>query len=88
MERKEIINEIALILEQWNIRAYVNIDLPMIVTELDIWVNDSGDCDGEDLQVYAIGYENNVFGVFVGNSDFFPFDELTDNEIERIYESL
>lgn len=76
MNRQDIINDIALYLEKQNQNNNTNIDLPLVVKELNIW--------GQ----YAIGYEGNRFGIFVGKDNFWGFEELSDEEIEMIYESL
>lgn len=76
MNRQDIINDIALYLEKQNQNNNTNIDLPLVVEELNIW--------GQ----YTIGYEGNRFGIFVGKDNFWGFEELSDEEIEMIYESL
>lgn len=77
MNRQDIINDIALYLEKQNQNNNTNIDLPLVVEELNIWGH-----------VYAIGYEGNRFGIFVGKDNFWGFEELSDEEIEMVYESL
>lgn len=88
MNKQEMINDIALYLEKVNQNSNTNIDLPLVVEELDIWLNNSDNNEGEDFQVYAIGYEGDKFGLFVGEDDFWGFDELSDEEIEMVYESF
>lgn len=89
MTKKEMINEIALIIESENIKSKTSIGLPLVVEDLDIWVNNSDDDNGEYFKVYGIGQnEDDEFGVFVGEDDFFSFDELTQEEVERIFELL
>ena len=88
MNRQDIINDIALYLEKQNQNNNTNIDLPLVVEELNIWVNNSNNNEGEDFHAYAIGYEGNRFGIFVGKDNFWGFEELSDEEIEMVYESL
>ena len=57
------------------------------LSDMNIWINNS-DGDGEDMEVSTIGFNNDVFGVYVGYDDFFPFDELSDDEIEMIYDNV
>ena len=76
MNRQDIINDIALYLETQNQNNNTNIDLPSPVEQL----NTRGH--------YALGYEGNRFGIFVGKDNFWGFEELSDEEIEMIYESL
>ena len=76
MNRQDLINDIALYLEKQNQNHNTNIDLPLVVEESNIW--------GQ----YAIGYEGNRFGIFVGKDNFWGFEELSDEEIEMVYESL
>ena len=55
----------------------------------DLWFNNSNNCEGEDLEVWGIGVNKfGVYGVCVGDNDFFAFDELTDDELEDIYEII
>lgn len=87
MNRQEMINDMALYLEKVNQKSNTNIDLPLVIEDSDLWLNNS-DNNGEDFLVYAIGYDNDTFGVFVGEDDFWGFDELSDEEIEMVYETL
>ncbi len=87
MNRQEMINDMALYLEKVNQKSNTNIDLPLVIEDSDLWLNNS-DNNGEDFLVYAIGYDNDTFGVFVGEDDFWGFDELSDEEIEMAYETL
>lgn len=87
MNRQEMINDMALYLEKVNQKSNTNIDLPLVIEDSDLWLNNS-DNNGEDFLVYAIGYDNDTFGVFVGEDDFWGFDELSNEEIELIYETL
>ncbi len=87
MNRQEMINDMALYLEKVNQKSNTNIDLPLVIEDSDLWFNNS-DNNGEDFLVYAIGYDNDTFGVFVGEDDFWGFDELSNEEIELIYETL
>ena len=57
------------------------------LSDMNIWLNNS-DGEGEDMEASAIGFDNGVFGVFVGYDDFFSFDELSTDEIEMIYNSI
>ena len=87
MNRQEMINDMALYLEKVNQKSNTNIDLPLVIEDSDLWFNNS-DNNGEDFLVYAIGYDHDRFGVFVGEDDFWGFDELSNEEIELIYETL
>ena len=58
------------------------------LSDMDVWLNNSDGEDGEYMQVSAIGFNNGVFGVYVYDDDFFPFDELSDDEIEVIYNAV
>ena len=87
MNRQEMINDMALYLEKVNQKSNTNIDLPLVIEDSDLWLNNSNN-NGEDFLVYAIGYDNDTFGVFVGEDDFWGFDELSDEEIEMAYETL
>lgn len=87
MNRQEMINDMALYLEKVNQKSNTNIDLPLVIEDSDLWLNNS-DNNGEDFLAYAIGYDNDTFGVFVGEDDFWGFDELSNEEIELIYETL
>ena len=87
MNRQEMINDMALYLEKVNQKSNTNIDLPLVIEDSDLWLNNS-DNNGEDFYMYAIGYDNDTFGVFVGEDDFWGFDELSDEEIEMAYETL
>ena len=87
MNRQEMINDMALYLEKVNQKSNTNIDLPLVIEDSDLWLNNS-DNNGEDFLVYAIGYDNDRFGVFVGEDDFCGFDELSDEEIEMVYETF
>ena len=87
MNRQEMINDMALYLEKVNQKSNTNIDLPLVIEDSDLWLNNS-DNNGEDFLVYAIGCDNDTFGVFVGEDDFWGFDELSDEEIEMAYETL
>lgn len=55
---------------------------------LGIWLNNSNNFEGEDMECYGIGYQSNKLGVFCGYDDFFSFDELDDYEIEEIYDAI
>lgn len=57
------------------------------IEEFDIWVNNS-DGEGEDFNAYAIGYLKDEFGLFVGENDFFPFSELSQEEVEMVYDTI
>ena len=54
----------------------------------DVWVNSSGDNEGEDIQVETLEFDGSDFGVYLANDDFYPLNELTDNELERLYEDV
>ena len=54
----------------------------------DCWVNDSNDFDGEDIQVESLEFNGADFVVNLANGDMFSLDELTDLEIERLYEDI
>lgn len=92
MTRNEIINDIALWVESENKKAKFPLDAPVIVDEYNMWINNTNDAKGEDMLVFAIGYDNEgingAFGLFVGDDDFFPFSSLSDNEVEYVYDSL
>ena len=87
MNRQEMINDIALWVENCN-KKTISIDLPVVVEHLDLWLNDSNNGEGEGHKVIGIGYENDELGLFVGDYDFYTFTDLSDDEVEYIYENL
>lgn len=53
----------------------------------DVWLNNSDNNEGECFEVWGVGINKfGVYGVCVGDNDFFAFDELDNEELEMIYE--
>lgn len=88
MNRQEMINDMALYFEKINQKSLTDIDLPLVIEDSGLWLNNTNNNNGETFLVYAIGYDNDRFGVFVGEDDFWGFDELSDEEIEMVYETF
>lgn len=88
MKREKCIEKIGSMIESENKKYGLDAKATFDAEDLDVWVNNSDDANGEDLQVGGIGYSDGKFGVFVCDDDFFPFEELSDTEIEDICETM
>ena len=54
-----------------------------------VWINDSDDQQGEDHEIIAVGYdENRTFGVFVEGDDFYPMTELSDDDVDAVWNAV
>lgn len=56
------------------------------VSEFDLFVNSSYNNEGEDKQVVEICWNDGEFGCLLEDDDFYYFDDLEKDEVERIYD--
>lgn len=56
------------------------------VSDSDLFVNSSYNNEGEDKQVIEVCWNEGEIGCLVEDNDFYTFDELEDDEVERIYD--
>lgn len=73
MERKEIISSIKKKVEKCN---------GMCFTE-GLWINNSENCEGEDFEVEHVEADRVVL-----TDDYYTFDELSDEELERVLNAV
>lgn len=73
MERKEIISSIKKNVERCN---------GMCFTEW-LWINNSENCEGEDFEVEHVEADRVVL-----TDDYYTFDELSDEELERVLNAV
>ena len=73
MERKEIISSIKKNVERCN---------GMCFTE-GLWINNSENCEGEDFEVEHVEADRVVL-----TDDYYTFDELSDEELERVLNAV
>ena len=73
MERKEIISSIKKKVEKCN---------GMCFTE-GLWINNSENCEGEDFEVEHVEADRVVL-----TDDYYTFDELSDEELERVLDAV
>ncbi len=70
------------------IKSQVDMEGGIIFVD-DVWVNNSDDFEGEDLEVSSISVVDGEYGVYVGcDNDFFILNELDIAELEELYDAI